>query len=272
MTTEQMAEVSPEQTFSPAEQPEAVAAEQEQAVAEAVQRAVADLTTPEGIRAAAREHPAFEAVFADERNRERQRLEREMRLNEGNLERAQGTVRWAIDQINAGGDPDEIAKQMAPHVKANHDWARVDILKGMIAQARTLDEEAVAPLSELADSLGGNADEVEKVAAAALQAVSGARERAAIQKILDTDDFDSLPESKLKQSIAARIAREAEAEVNARQVESNRPPLIPSAPAGTAAEPMTPARFNAMPREERLAYAQQEAAAGRSIWHLAVPE
>lgn len=242
-------------------EPSQVAVSTADAVAPASEQAVAafDLNTLEGIRAAAEQNPQLKAWreegYGAGLEAGKQRTLAQIQREQGSLERAQDTVRWAAEQISKGADPDEIAKQMAPHVTANQSWTRAEIMRGLIAQARTLDEEAVAPLAELADALEGNADEIQKVAQAALNAVANKSGATARQSILDAESLDAVPkDSKLYKAIRAEIEKEAATEVNAQKTEANKVPAGPKTPAGTATNPMTKDTFEAMSHEEQLAH------------------
>lgn len=277
MTTEldQMAAALAEQAPASTEQVTPVAVEPTEPVAPMPDRAVPefDFNTPEGIRAAAKQHPAFEAVFADERNRALQKFQSDLRREEGTVERASQTVKWAIDQIEAGADPAAVAKQMAPHVKANQDLSRMEIFQGILDQAKNLDPDSLAPFADLVESLQGSVDEVEKVATVALTAVSNGSRKQGRQEILDSEDIDALPESKLKTALQARVAREATAEVNAREIEAKKPDGIPSAPAGSATEPMNRQRFESMTSDERKSHLSTLTEAQlKDAWSLAVAE
>lgn len=258
-TTEQMSAVGAEQMDQSQEQVSPVAVAPDAAVAAAAERAVAegfDLSTPEGVRAAAEQFPAFKAVFADYENTGRQKAKNEVRLDEGNLERAQATVRWAAEQIANGHDPEEIAKQIAPHVAANGNWARAETLRTLIRQAKAHDPDAIESLDALAESLTGNADEIEKVANAALTVLQRKSGSTVLQGFLENDSLDDIPvDSKKYKAITDRIAREVEAEMNARQVEAGIPAPIPSAsPAGSSTAPMNRQRLDSMTHDEKLAY------------------
>lgn len=270
-----MSAVASEQNDTALEQALPVADAAAVAVAADADRAVAgfDLSTPEGVRAAADQFPALKAVFADYENTGKQKTLNEIRRDEGNLDRARGTVQWAAEQIRSGADPDEIAKQMAPHVQANHNWARAEVLKGLIKQAQQMDPDSIGPLAELADSLGDNADEIERVATAALKAVETSTGKLTRQQFLDSDALDDIPiDSKKYKAIQDRIAHEVEAELNARNIETNKPNPIPSAsPSGTAAEPMTRTRLDSMSHDDKIAYLTGLPAEERSnMWAVAM--
>lgn len=275
MTTEQMTVAGLEQQGTAQEQPsEAVAAATEAAVAEAVDRAVAeyDLSTPEGVRAAADTFPALKAVFADYENTGRQRTLAEMRREQGANDRATAYHAELLRQLEEGADPRELAKQTPGYVKANEDWTRAEVLRGLIAKARELDEDAVAPLAELAESLQGNPDEIEKVAQAAINAVANKSGAAARQALFDIESLDEIPkDSRLYAHVQSLIAKETETEVNARTTEANTLPPMPSTPSGTAAEPMTKARYEAMSSADRKQFIEGERArTGNtdSVWDL----
>lgn len=251
MTTEPLTAATEEREAATMEPAQAAIVDESNAAEASGAATNFDLTTEDGIRAAIESNPLLkqriDGAYGSGIEAGKQRTLNEIRLDEGNLDKAKGTVKWALEQYANGMEPDAIAAQMAPHVKANSDWARADVLRGLIAQARELDEAAVAPLAELADSLKGDAGEIEKVAAAAIRAVTSRGQSAALEAFLDSDSLDDIPvTSKKYQAIQNKIAREAAAELNARQIEANKPDALPSAPSGTGAEPMNRARLDAM--------------------------
>ncbi len=253
-----------------------VADDAQAAVADAARQAVADpaidLSTPEGVRAAADRFPALKAVFADHENTGKQRTLSELRREQGTNDRAQRYHEDLLGKIGvAGGITPELAKETPLYVKANSDFARAEVLRGLIAQARTLDEEAVAPLADLADALEGNADEIQKVAQAALNAVANKSKGLARSEVLDIEDLAQIPkDSKLGKALAAAVARETEAEVNAREVEARTKATTITTPGGTSTEPMTRTRLDAMASEERLAFLMGLSDEDRSrMWEIA---
>ena len=261
MTTEQREAVSTEQPDVTAEQETPVAAPVDEAVADATANAVADLdlSTPDGVRAAAKRFKAIQDVLDESRlngeNTGKQRTISEMRREQGTADRAREYHEDLIRRLNAGEDIAELTKQTPLYVKANEDWTRAEIMRGLIAQARTLDEEAVAPLAELADALEGNAEEIQKVAQAALNAVANKSGATARQSILDAESLDAVPkDSKLYKAIRAEIERETETEVNAQKTEAKPVPAGPKTPAGTATNPMTRQTFESMSRDDQKSY------------------
>ena len=261
MTTEQREAVSTEQPDVTAEQEAPVAAPVDEAVADATANAVADLdlSTPDGVRAAAKRFKAIQDVLDESRlngeNTGKQRTISEMRREQGTADRAREYHEDLIRRLNAGEDIAELTKQTPLYVKANEDWTRAEIMRGLIAQARTLDEEAVAPLAELADALEGNAEEIQKVAQAALNAVANKSGATARQSILDAESLDAVPkDSKLYKAIRAEIERETETEVNAQKTEAKPVPAGPKTPAGTATNPMTRQTFESMSRDDQKSY------------------
>lgn len=272
-TTEQMAVADTEQSAAASEQVTPVAEMPAGAVADVVERAVADLdlSTPDGIRAFLAQHPASQAVLADERNAERQRVQGEIRRESGTLENIRKHNAEIARRIANGEDPDEIANETPLYVKANADVIRSEMYRALFEQAKAVDPDATAALEALVNAPDVSADQLEQYTQSALNAVSSRAQRTALQQFLDSDDIDALPDSKLKTAIQSRIAREAEVEVNARTVEANKPDAIPSAPAGSSTEPMTRQRLDAMTSTERTAYIASLPDAERSnLWSLAM--
>jgi len=261
LTTEQREAVSTEQQEVTAGQESPVTAPVDAAVAAATADAVADLdlSTPDGVRAAAKRFKAIQDVLDESRlngeNTGKQRTLSEMRREQGTADRAKAYHDDLIRRINAGENFETLTKQTPLYVKANEDWTRVEIMRGLIAQARTLDEEAVAPLAELAEALEGNAEEIQKVAQAALNAVANKSGATARQSILDAESLDAVPkDSKLYKAIRAEIEKETETEVNAQKTEAKPVPAGPKTPVGTATNPMTRQTFEALSRDDQKAY------------------
>src|SRR5665213_2334218 len=114
-----------EQIAAPTEQVIPVADPVEGAVADAENRAVPtfDLTTPEGVRAAAEQFPAMKAVFSDYENAATQRRDRQIRLERGTEDVARA---WQDHLASTYGvQLNEADKKDAPlWVRANRDTER----------------------------------------------------------------------------------------------------------------------------------------------------
>lgn len=214
-----------------------------------------DYSTAEGIRKAAEANEALRNYLERERlnaeNTARQRVEAEMRRNQGSNERAQQYQEDLLRRIQAGEDPAELAKQTPLYVKANEDYARAEVLKALTQQAIDLaspDEQSA--LRALLDE-AGSADAVTKITASTLDALAKRIERQAREALT----LDTLPkDSRLYQEIQEYIRREAETEMNAREVERNAVTPGPRTPTGGSADQMTKERLNNMTSGERLAY------------------
>lgn len=270
VVAEQIPAVATEQAGAVAEQPLAVAAQASAPVADSADRTVADidLSTPEAVRKFLAQYPASQAVLADERNAERQRLQAEMRREQGSQEAVTQQMASLITRLNAGEDPQAIAKDMPLLYTAAQDRARIEFAKNLFEQAKQLDPDSVAALDGFAENPDLTPEQFMALAQAATNAVASKSRSTGKQELLDTEDIAALPDSKLKTALLAAVAREAEIEMNARQVEANRVPGSITTPAGGATEQMTRQAFDAMTPENRTAYIASERKRVGSADHL----
>jgi hypothetical protein len=263
MDTEQMFDIELEQ--DEVEQPEPVAAIEP--VAEPEVRAVAeaetptfDLTTPEGVRKAAEQFPAFQAVFADERNRAAQKAKTDLLRERGTLESIQAHNAEAIRRLSLGEDPNEIAKDTPLYVKANADLVRLEMFKNLYEKTKEIDPDAVAALEGFAEQEDLSPDQWQNLAQAAMNAVAQKSVKTGKESLLSLESLDDIPkDSPLWRAIDAHLTKEREAEVTAENITATQKPNPPSAPQGTVAAggktateiaAMTSKQFDALSEEE----------------------
>ena len=98
-----------------------------------------DLSSVDSVRDAAEKAEALknylEKVKLDAANAERQRVQNEMRREQGTTERAQQYHQWLIDQLENGVDPDSLKRETPIYVTANAGWAQAQILTQLAQQA-----------------------------------------------------------------------------------------------------------------------------------------
>ena len=192
-----------------------------------------DLTTDAGIRAAAEANPTlrgyFEKLQADAANAARQRRDSELRREQGTIERANAYHRQVIDALAAGTDPEEIARQTPFFVKANHDFARIELSRNLLDHAQTMLEPGeAAALKAMAEALSpDDADGFTNVAQAAINAVVAKGK--AIAAAEAKADADRTWQARLEAEVrAARVEQEA-------ATRQNPPTVTGSGPAATSA-------------------------------------
>lgn len=258
LTTGQMAVSDVEQTTTAAEQPLAVAAIAGGAVADAENRTVTsdiDLSTPEAVRKFLAQYPAYEAVQADVRNAERQRLQAEMRREQGSQEAVQKQMGQLIERLNAGEDPNVIAKEVPLIYTAAQDRARVEFAKGLFEQAKALDPDAVAALEGFDENPDLTPEQFLALAQAATNAVANKSKRTGKDEAFAIESIDDIPvDTPLRKAIDAWHQKEIETEMTAQNIEANRREAPPSTSAGTVAGEVDLSRFEGMSEPESAAY------------------
>lgn len=235
MTTEQMSEVGLEQELGEQSQTVApiipVAEPEVRAVAEA-EKPDFDLSTPEGVRKAAEKFPAFRAVFADERNAEKQRTLNEMRRERGTLESIKAHNAEVARRIALGEDPEEVAKETPLYVKANAENIQIEMYKTLFEKAKELDEDSVSALTPFTEQEGLNAEQWQGLAQAAMNAVANKSLKTGKSEAFLTESLDDIPkDSPLWRAIDAHLTKEREAEMTAENLTAARkpdPPVVPS--------------------------------------------
>lgn len=230
-----------------------------------------DLSTDAGIKAAIEANPQLRGFLdktkADTENTVRQRLENQMRRDQGANARAQQWQQSLAQKYGIELDPEDA--QAAPlFVKANEEWQRTEILRSLAQQAIDLspaDEQAA--LQSLLDS-ADSADAVTRITAASLEALQGRVKRQTLEE-LEVEQLEAHP--KFKEYIAAYKQREAEAEMNAREIERQQRDAPPPTPSGQGAQAMTRSQLDAMTPAARLSYLAGLSDEERStMWDLAM--
>lgn len=247
-------------------------------VAEAPVEAVAefDLSTPEKAKAFAAQHPAFEAVFAAERNTERQRALSEMRRERGSDESIRSyhadLVKEVDRRLREGIPLDDLGKDTPLFAKANREAVEITLYQGLYEQAKAVDPDAVAALEGFVQE-GLSAEQWKGLAQASMNALTNTSKKAALSEWLDSDEIDeSTATSKKYKAIEAKFKRELEAELNAREIEGKpKPAVAPITPNGNVAEQMSRQRLEAMSPNQRMEYLLGLSDEDRSaMWDVAV--
>ena len=258
-----MADEELEQGAQPSveQEPEAVS-EQGTPVADAVTEPVAeptdtpvaespatfDLTTDEGIRAAVAVNPTLagylEKTRKDAENDARQRMQSEMRREQGTVERVQQYHRWVVGELEKGRDFSEIAQDAPMFVTANEEALRVEVLRAMLQQAAANGDETA---DAYAATLKGASDETVVVAQRAINA--------AIERQVKARTAE------LEREIEQRVRAKVEAEARASQIESR--PVTPNPPATSGVTSTGPSldatqRLNSMSSEAFKRHSRDE--------------
>lgn len=212
-----------------------------------------DLSTPKGIRDFLAQHPASQAVLADERNAERQRVQAEIRRERGSDEsiRAyhESLLKEAQRRMENGESFDGMGKDTPLFVRANREAVEASLFQALYEQAKELDPDAVASLEGFATSEGLTAENWKALSQAAMNAVVSSSKKSALAEFLDSED-DLPSDSKRIKAIEARLKKEYEMELAARETESKpKLPQPPATPTGVSAEGVTKASVEAMSPE-----------------------
>lgn len=251
-----------EQPSNVVEQVNPVAISTDAPVANAAERTVAslpDLSTPEAVREFLKQYPASQAVLADERNAEKQRVLNDQRREQGTQESIQRYHERLVNEtrrrLEEGESLDDLVKEAPVFYTAATERNRIDLAKSLIAVAKNVDPEAVEALEAMASATEDmTADKWMGLAQAATNIVEGKAKTTGRSELLNTEDIDALPDSPLKRAIQAKAAKDAEIELNAREIEANRVTAPPSTPNGASSEPMTRSRYEGMSADDRKTY------------------
>lgn len=204
----------------------------------AAQPVTFDLSTDDGIRAAAEANPTLRGYFqklqADAANAARQQREAEIRREQGTVERVQQYHQRLIGELQKDdADLDALARETPFFVKANEELVRAELLRAMLEQAAAHGDETA---KELAQNLKGSPDEMVTVAQ---RAVDAAIKRA-------RDEAYEQGKSEAATETAARLEAERKAaEVAARTAQVQNPPQASGSSPGAPGQPATE-RLNAM--------------------------
>lgn len=221
-----------------------------------------DYSSFDGIRKATETNKALrdylERQRLDTANAERQRLQNEMRREQGSAERANAYHRDLIDRLNNGEDPQTIARDTPLFVKANQEWATVEVLRALGQQAIELatpdEQSALRSLLDEADS----GEAVTKVTGHILDVLAKRTERQTREALTPETLYESDP--RFKEWVDARAQQHAEheleAEMTAQRTEQNARGVAPSTPTGSppASTSDEVERIIEMPEADRNAY------------------
>lgn len=262
MVQEQTAAVVLEQTDPVEEQPLAVTPAPAEAVAADNGAVPFRFETDEDIRAHAEQDERLRSYLEKQRldgeNAGKQRRDRELRLERGTEEVAQGWQKHLADKYGIELDESD-AKDAPLFVRANRDKERHDfwrtntelVLDAFEADDRSKVEAALAQFE-------GRPDQMEAIGR---QVYDTAVERTVSKRISDltVDDILNLPvSSKLRSSFEEFKAAEFEKEAEAKAQERDVPPPPPRTPAGGVATQrtrndyanLTPSQIAALPEDE----------------------
>jgi len=194
-----------------------------------------DLSSFDSVREAAEKAVALkeylEKVKLDTANAERQRIQSEMRREQGSVDRAQAYHQMLVERLMNGEDPESLKKEVPLYVAANLGWAQAQVLKELAGQAIDLvPPEKKAEYQEDLD----NADTPE-----AIQRIGSRVLRAMIDgntaNVLGNLDFNNLKEHpRFSEWLTSQVKARMEEEMKAQETQSKSRPQAPAVPSGTA--------------------------------------
>ena len=237
-----------------------VAEQGAEGVAEAMASAVAefDLSTPEGVKAAAEKFPALKAWredgYGSGLEAGRRETERKYTRDQASSERVMEVAKDMYERMGVDLDPDSL-QTLTRLTRGNADAARLEVMQHMAEEAMgmTESESERSMLQSLIDGAEGNADEMQKVATMAVSAVAN-RSKSAALDALTLDEL--LKNEKHRKAIDDLVAQRMQEEAEARAIESRRTDAAPEPPAGVIGTPkgVTQDRLNAMSPDSRREY------------------
>lgn len=196
-----------------------------------------DLSSVDSVREAAEKAEALknylEKVKLDTANAERQRIQNEMRREQGTAERAQAYHQWLIDQLENGVDPEALKKDIPMYVAANAGWAQSQVLTQLAQQAIEMAApEAKSALQALLDK----ADSPEAVTEATGHILNAVVTKSNSDMLANLD-FNSLKEHpKFSDWLLSQVKERMEVEESAKKTASSVRSNAPKVPSGAAVD------------------------------------
>lgn len=194
-----------------------------------------DLSSVDSVREAAEKAEALknylEKVKLDAANAERQRVQNEMRREQGTTERAQQYHQWLIDQLENGVDPESLKREIPLYVNANAGWAQAQILNQLAQQAI----EMAAPETKSAlQALLDRVDSFEAITEATGHILNAVTEKSKTD-MLSSLDFDALKEHpRFGDWLTSQVKAKMEEEMSAQKTQASARPNAPKVPSGAA--------------------------------------
>lgn len=194
-----------------------------------------DLSSVDSVREAAEKAEALknylEKVKLDAANAERQRVQNEMRREQGTTERAQQYHQWLVDQLESGADPEALKKEIPLYVTANAGWAQAQVLTQLAQQAI----EMAAPETKSAlQALLDRADSPEAITEATGHILNAVTEKSKTD-MLSSLDFDALKEHpRFGDWLTSQVKAKMEEEMSAQKTQASARPNAPKVPSGAA--------------------------------------
>ena len=216
---------------------DSVPATETSAIAEAVESVPQnyDLNSVDGIRAAAEQSDAMknylEKMRLDTVNAERQRIQNEMRREQGSVDKANAYHQYLVNQLNDGADIEELRKQTPLYVAANEGWLRTGMYQTLAEEAIAMADEDQREFMRGVLSKAMDANDVRVIATESLNALKQKTKREHLAE-LNPDTLLETPKFKewLDDQVSKRIAEEA----SAQKTQSTRRVNAPNIPIGSA--------------------------------------
>lgn len=194
-----------------------------------------DLSSFDSVREAAEKAAALkeylEKVKLDTANAERQRIQSEMRREQGSVDRAQAYHQMLIDRLKKGEDPESLKKEIPLYVAANLGWAQAQVLKELAGQAIDLvPPEKKAEYQEDLDN-ADTPEAIQRIGSRVLQAMIDGN----TANVLGNLDFNNLQEHpRFGEWLTSQVKARMEEEMKAQEMQSKSRPQAPAVPSGTA--------------------------------------
>jgi len=194
-----------------------------------------DLSSFDSVREAAEKAAALkeylEKVKLDTANAERQRIQSEMRREQGSVDRAQAYHQMLIDRLMKGEDPESLKKEIPLYVAANLGWAQAQVLKELAGQAIDLvPPEKKAEYQEDLDN-ADTPEAIQRIGSRVLQAMIDGN----TANVLGNLDFNNLQEHpRFGEWLTSQVKARMEEEMKAQEMQSKSRPQAPAVPSGTA--------------------------------------
>lgn len=216
---------------------DSVPATETSAIAEAVESVpqTYDLNSVDGIRAASEQSDAMknylEKMRLDTVNAERQRIQNEMRREQGSVDKANAYHQYLVNQLNDGVDIEELRKQTPLYVAANEGWLRTGMYQTLAEEAIAMADEDQREFMRGVLSNAMDANDVRVIATESLNALKQKTKREHLAEL----DLDTLLETpKFKEWLDDQVSKRISEEASAQKTQSTRRVNAPNIPIGSA--------------------------------------
>lgn len=202
------------------------------------------------------------------RKSERDKTFAQLKREQGANERVQQYHQWLAEQVANGASAEEIARETPTFVKANEDFARVEVAKAFANKALDgfgLDDETRSAYAEQIEALTTEPERLYAIAEQLWEQGASRFTENRVNERIGNLTLDEIPkDSRLHASLQAHIESEVTKELEARAAEKEPVANPPRTPKGTPGVDAS-SRYLAMSPQEQARLTPEEWAEFRSL-------